>query len=618
MRAECYLRLVRRLSRLGLAAALLAALAPGERAAAQTSHGLSAFGELKYPADFRHFDYVNPIAPKGGRLSMIGTGGLGTFNSLNGYILKGDPAEGLEYIFDSLMTRAWDEPDAMYGLVAHSVELGEGRRTATFHLRPQARFADGSPLTAEDVVFSFTVLKEKGHPQYGLQLADVARAEAVDAHTVRYYFTGERTRDLPLIVAGLPIFSKAYYATRPFDQTTLEPPLGSGPYMVSDVSQGRSITYRRRADYWGWDLPVNVGRFNFDEMRYEYFRDRTAEFEGLKAGVYDLREEFTSKTWATEYDIPQVQSGRLVRLTLPDARPSGAQGFFINTRREKFKDRRVRKALDYAFDFEWTNRNQFYGLYERTSSFFENSDMEATGEPTQPELALLEPFRDNLPEDVFGAPYSPPVSDGSGQDRRLLRAASQLLEEAGWTVKGNRRVNDKGEQLAIEFLLYEPTFERIVAPFINNLKILGIDAHIRMVDPSQFQARLKSFDFDIVTQRYVMSLTPGVEIRAYWGSRAADMPGSFNLSGIRDPVVDALIDRVIAASSREELRTAARALDRVLRAGHYWVPHWYKAAHNLAFWDKFSRPQIKPLYNRGVIETWWYDRDKAAKLQAAQ
>jgi len=587
---------------------------PGQPDASERRHGLSTFGELKYPADFRQFDYVNPDAPKGGRLSMIGTAGITTFNSLNAYILKGDAAQGLQYLFDSLMESAQDEPASMYGLVAHSVEIADDRKSVTFYLREEAKFADGTPVRAGDIANSFVLLKEKGHPQFALQMGDVEKAEVIDPLTVRYHFTGEQVRDLPGIVASLPIFSKAYYDEHDFAKTTLEPPLGSGPYEVGDFKQGRYIVYKRRDDYWAKDLPVNAGRFNFDELRYEYFRDRTAEFEALKAGEYDLREEFTSKVWATEYDIPQVRSGRIVLLTLPDERPSGAQGFFINTRREKFSDPRVRKALDYAFDFEWTNKNQFYNLYKRTGSFFENSDMKAEGPPDEAELALLEPHRDKLPPEVFGQPYSPPVSDGSGQDRKLLRTASKLLNEAGWAVKDGKRVNAKGEQLKIEFLIFSPTFERIIAPFVKNLKILGIDAGIRLVDPAQFQERLKFFDFDITSQRYVLRTTPGVELRTYWGGKAAGTSGSLNLSGINDPVVDALIEKAIAARTRDDLVTAARAIDRVLRAGHYWVPHWYKAAHHIAYWDKYSRPEAKPKYGRGVIDTWWYDEAKAAKL----
>ncbi len=584
--------------------------------ASERAHGLSAFGALKYPAQFSHFDYLNPQAPKGGRLAMIGTGGRITFNNFNNYILKGDAAQGLEFLFDSLMVRAWDEADSVYGLVAESAELADDRSSATFHLRQTAKFAGGSPLTAADVVFSFEILKTKGHPNIAMVLRDVTKAQALDRWTVRYTFKGERTRDLPLFVATLPIFSKAYYSTREFNATTLEPPLGSGPYEIADFKQGTYVLFKTRPDYWAKDLAVNRGRFNFAELRYEYFRDRTAELEALKAGVYDLREEFTSRDWATAYNIPQARSGRLKLLNLPDNRPSGAQGFFINLRRVKFKDIRVRQALDLVFDFEWTNKNLFYELYKRTESFFENSDMKASGKPSPAELALLEPHRDKLPLTVFGPVYRAPKADETGLNRINLLAASQLLNEAGWRVKEGVRTDANGDVLEIEFLIFSPGFERVIAPFVKNLKRIGIEASIRRVDPSQYEARMKNFDFDIAVQRYALNLTPGVELRNFWGSRAASANGSFNLSGISDPAVDALIEKVIEASNRGELVTAARALDRVLRAGHYWVPHWYKAAHNIAYWDKFSRPKIKPLYSRGVIATWWYDEAKAAKLAA--
>jgi microcin C transport system substrate-binding protein len=611
----------------GLATALLmvgaviAAQAPGgatgiERGA---SHGLSAFGQLKYAPDFAHFDYVNPDAPVGGSLSMIGTAGRVTFNSFNPFIIKGDPAQGMEYLFDSLMARAYDEPDAVYGLVAHSAKLADDRSAVTFFMRPAAEFADGTPVTAEDVVFSFESLRSDGSPVYAAQLRDVVKAEALDDHTVKFTFSSPGQRRLPLNVAQLPILSKAFYKDRPFNDSTLEPPLGSGPYQITDYKQGRFVTLKRREDYWGWDLPVNRGRYNFGELRYEYFRDRTAELEALKAGVFDLREEFTSKSWATEYDIPQVRSGRMKLVSLPEGRPSGAQGFFINTRRDKFADRRVRLALDYAFDFEWTNENLFYGFYTRTASYFENSDLKAEGPPTESELKLLEPYRDKLPESVFETAYTPPKSDGSGRDRRMLRTASRLLREAGWEIRDGKRVNaETGEPLTIEFLIFSPTFERVIGPYVRNLEAIGIDASIRRVDPSQYQERMKSFDFDITTQRFVLSQTPGPELRNYFGSQSADAKGSFNLAGVSSPVIDALIEKVLAAESRDAMRTGARALDRVLRAGHYWVPQWYKTTHHIAFWDKFSWPETKPRYDRGVIETWWYDEDKAARLEAAR
>lgn len=593
--------------------ALAAILAAGD-ASAEPRHGISAFGDLKYPADFKHFDYVNPDAPKGGRLSLVGTGNLTTFDSFNGYILKGDAAQGLELLFDTLMERANDEPDAMYGLVAKSADVAPDHSSVTFALRPEARFADGTPLTAADVVFSFEVLKAKGHPSYRVSLRDVEKAEALDPGTVRYTFTGNQTRDLPLVVAGLPIFSKAYYANREFEATTLEPPLGSGPYKIGDFKQGTFVTFVRRPDYWAKDLPVARGQHNFDTVRFEYFRDRTAALEALKAGAYDMREEFTSRDWATAYDVPAVKDGRLIMLTLPDERPSGAQGFFLNMRRAKFQDIRVRRAMDLAFDFEWTNKNLFYSLYTRTQSMFENSPLKAAGLPSLAELALLEPFRAKLPPEVFGEPAVPPVSDSSGSDRKLLREAANLLTEAGYEVKNGRRVSKSGEPLDVEFLTSDPTSDRFIQPYVKNLQAIGINASIRRIDPAQYERRVKSFDFDVVTQRYVMRLTPGVELKNYVSSESARTEGSFNLGGIADPVVDALIAKVLEAKSRDELDTAARALDRVLRAGRYWVPHWYKAAHNIVHWNRFSRPEIKPKYADGVIETWWYDAGKAAKL----
>jgi len=590
-------------------AALLVAAAP---VLAEPRHGLSAFGDLKYPLDFSHFDYVNPGAPKGGRLSMIGTAGLTTFDSFNNYILKGDPAQGLAFLFDSLMTRALDEPDAVYGLVASSAEVTPDGKSVVFHMRPEAKFADGSPVTAEDAAFSFETLKEKGHPSLAIPLRDVVKAEALDPHTVRYTFEGDLTRDLPRIVATLPLLSKAYYTEHPFKQTSLDRPLGSGPYKIADFKPGTNVTYKRRPDYWAKDLNVNRGRFNFDELRYEYYRDRTLELEGLLSGIFDVREEFTSVNWATSYNVPAVKDGRLIRLTLPDDSPSGAQGFFINTRRDKFKDPRVREALGLAFDFEWSNKNLFFGLYDRTHSFFQNSDMMAAGPPSAEELKLLEPFRDRLPQEVFGKPYLPPVTDATGRNRENLRRAKELLNAAGFK---DYQHPGEGKVLDVEILTFSPSFERIINPYIQNLKKIGINASLRRVDPAQYERRMKTFDFDVTTQRYTMNLTPSVELKSFWGSEAAGIDGSFNLAGISDPVVDALIDKVVAAKNRDELVTATRAVDRVLRTGHYWVPHWYKASHNLAFWNKFSRPSIKPKYDRGVITTWWFDPARAAELK---
>jgi len=583
-------------------------------------HGLSIFGDLKYPPDFTHFDYVNPDAPKGGTLSHIGpvtalNGSFLSFDTLNGYILKGDAPQGLAHIFDTLMVRAWDEPDAVYGLLAESVEISEGGDLLTFHLRKEARFHDGSALTAEDAAFSFQLLKDKGHPLIAQNLREMASVRAAARDTLEIRLTGNQTRDLPLFIAqALPVFSKAYYTAHPFDETTLEPPLGSGPYRIGDFKPGQYMTYERVRDYWGKDLPVNIGKWNFDRIRYEYYRERTAQFEAFKAGSYLLREEFTSKTWATEYDFPAVADGRVVKLVLRDDTPSGAQGWFINTRLEKFQDINVRKALSYAFDFEWTNKNLFYDLYRRTESFFENSPMKAQGRPTDGELALLRPYMGRLPGEVFGDAVVPPRSDGSGRDRALLTEASRLLDEAGWRVDGALRRNEKGETLRVEFLTDSPSFERIIAPYVSTLRRIGVDAKIRLVDSAQYQDRLKRYDFDLTTQRYSVSSTPGIEMRAFWNSEFADIDGGRNLSGIQDSVVDALIERVIEAPDRPAQRAAARALDRVLRAGHYWIPQWFKASHGMAFWDVFGRPAAKPRYHRGVIETWWIDADKAARL----
>ncbi len=601
------------------ACALIAGvLVAGWPAIADERHGLSIFGDLKYPADFTHFDYVKPDAPKGGKVSQVGPGGTLTFDSFNQFILKGDRAQGLDLVYDTLMTRALDEPDAVYGLVAKSADVAPDGMAVTFKLRPEAKFADGTAVTADDVVFSFDALKTKGHPSYRIVLYDVEKAEALDTHTVRFSFKGDLVKTLPIEVAQLPVLPKAFYATQGFEETWLQRPLGSGPYKVGQYSQGRYVSYERRSDYWGRDLPVNRGRFNFDEVRYDYFRDRTLELDALFARTIDFREEFTSKDWATGYDKPMVKDGRVLKVSLADETPSGAQGFFLNTRRTLFQDMRVRQALDLAFDFEWSNRNLFYGLYERTASFFENSDMKATGKPTPEELVLLEPFRPQLPAAVFGDVYVPPVTDGSGLPRENLRKAQALLKEAGWTLDPSTRTlkNPDGKPFEFEILLDSAAFERIAGPFVKNLRSIGIIASMRRVDPAQFELRMKTFDFDMTVQRFRLRLTPGIELKNFWGSEAAKTDGSFNLAGISNPAVDALSDKIVKSQSRAEMVVAARALDRVLRAGHYWVPHWYKAAHHVAFWNKYAWPDVKPKYDRGALTTWWYDDAKAAKLTA--
>ncbi|MGB9324794.1 MAG: extracellular solute-binding protein [Pseudolabrys sp.] len=581
-------------------------------------HGMSAFGDLSYPSDFPHFNYVNPKAPKGGVFSQIGPNrqfnqSFQTFNSLNSFILKGDAAQGMELTFATLMVRSGDEPDAMYGLAARSVRISDDGLTYIFTLRPEAKFHDGTPLTAHDVAWSLATLKEKGHPIITQQLRDFTGAEATDDRTVVARFAEIRARDVPLFVAALPIFSRAYYSKKSFDESTLDIPLGSGAYKVGRFQVGHFIEFERVKDWWGGDLPVSRGQNNFDVVRFEYYRDREVGFEGFTARNYLFREEFTSRFWATRYDFPAFRDGRVKRNVLPDDTPSGAQGWFINTRREKFKDRRVREALIDAFDFEWTNKNIMYGSYERTHSVFQNSPMMAKGKPDAAELALLEPFRGKVPDEVFDEPYVPPVTDVSGQDRQWLRRGAQLLSDAGCTLKNGKRILPNGKPITIEFLIDEPTFQPHHLPYIKNLGVLGIDATLRIVDPVQYRARVDGFDFDITVERFSFSATPGDSLRTFFSSKAAETKGSQNRAGIADPAVDALIDTIIAAKTRADLTAACKALDRVIRGGRYWIPHWYKASHWIAYWDVFDRPATKPRYFRGIPETWWYDRDKAAK-----
>lgn len=583
-------------------------------------HGMSAFGDLALPADFPHFAYANPNAPKGGVFSEAVSsrtynGSFLTFNSLNSFILKGEGALGMDYIFASLMVRAGDEPDAMYGLAAKSVRITDNGLTYRFTLRPEATFHDGTPLTAHDVVWSLMTLKEKGHPIITQLLRDFIGAEAPDERTVVARFKEKRGRDVPLFVAGLPIFSKAYYAKQPFDESTLNIPLGSGAYKVGRFEVGHYIEYARVADWWGADLPVAKGQNNFDAIRYEYYRDREVGFVGFSAKSYLFREEFTSRTWATRYDFPAFKDGRVKRGQIPDDTPSGAQGWFMNMRREKFKDRRMREALIDAFDFEWTNKNIMYGAYKRTHSVFQNSPMMAAGKPDAAELALLEPFRGKVPDEVYAVPYVPPVTDASGQDRRALRKGAVLLEQAGIKLVNGKRTLPSGEPVVIEFLSEEPSFSPHHLTYIKNLETLGFQASLRIVDPVQYRKRVDDFDFDITVERMSFSSTPGDSLRNYFTSQAARTNGSQNLAGISDPAVDALVDIIIAAKTRDELTVACKALDRVIRAGRYWIPHWFLAAHRIAYWDVFGFPERQPRYFRGIPGTWWRDKDKAAAVE---
>jgi microcin C transport system substrate-binding protein len=619
----------RNVLRLGIGATGAAWLRrPAAAEDASEAHGLSAFGDLKYPPDFHHFDYVNLAAPKGGIFSTIpsvraNNQSYQTFNSLNAYILKGEGAQGMDLTFTALMARAGDEPDAVYGLAAKSVRISPDKLIYRFTMRPEARFHDGSKLTAHDAAFSLTTLKAKGHPLIVQQMRDMVSAEALDDATLVVTFAEKRARDVPLFIAALPIFSRAYYATRPFDESTLDIPLGSGPYKVGKFEVNRFIEFDRVKDWWGADLPVNRGLYNYDVVRYEFYRDRDVAFEGFTARNYLFREEFTSRIWATRYDFPAVKDGRVKREVLPDETPSGAQGWFINTRREKFQDPRVREALINAFDFEWTNKTIMYGAYARTHSVFQNSDMMASGPPSPEELKLLEPFRGQVPDEVFGPPFVPPVSDGSGQDRTLLRKASQLLLDAGCVIKDGKRLLPNGEVFRIEFLMDEPSFQPHHAPYIKNLGTLGIEASLRMVDPVQYRARQEDFDFDMTVQRFSMSATPGDGMRPFFSSQAAKTRGSYNLAGIASPAIDALIEKIIGAENRADLTVACHAFDRVFRAGRYWVPHWYRSTHPVAYWDIFDHPAKLPRYpidasGMGERVLWWVDPAKAAKLEQAK
>jgi len=583
------------------------------------THGLSSFGDLKQEPGFKHFAYVNPAAPKGGTLVLqirqaSGNQNFDTFNTLNIFVLRGDGAAGMGATFDTLMASSGDEPNSMYGLVAKRVRISSDKLTYRFILRPEARFHDGSPLTARDAAFSLMILKEKGHPVYRSILAQMTSAEAESDDVLRVQLSPQRSRDLHLAVASMPIFSERYWQGKDFEAATLEAPLGSGPYKVSRFEQGRYIEFERVPDYWGKDLPVNVGQNNFDRIRYEYYRDRTVAFEAFKNGSINYHEEFTSRIWATGYDFPAFREGRVKREEIPDDTPAPIQGWYFNTRREAFKDPRIREAIGLAFDFEWTNTNIMFGSYKRLTSFFENSDMKATGLPSPDEVALLEPFRDELPPAVFAEPYVPPVSDGSGQDRKLLRRADELLREAGCKREGGVLKLPSGQPFTIEFLDFQNSLQPHTQPFQANLKRLGIDARSRIVDAAQYQQRMNEYDFDMASRALVGTTTPGDSLRAVFGSEAAKTPGTRNIAGIAHPAIDALVEKIGNAQTREELNIACRALDRVLRAGHYWVPMWFKASDWIAYWDMFSRPETKPRFGSGAPGTWWYDAEKAKRI----
>lgn len=581
--------------------------------AAQTvapgGYGVGVAGAPALPADFQHFTYVNPDAPKGGSATFSEVGG---FDSFNPFIIRGNPAAGASYLWDTLLRPALDEAAVAYGLIAETVAIAPDHGSVTFTLRPEAKFADGSPVRASDVVWSYETLCAKGQPFYQQYYAAVASAAAPDDHTVVFTLKPDAPREMALILGQLTVLPAAWWKGRDFTAPLTEVPLGSGPYTVAQSAFNRSITYRRRPDYWAKDLPVCRGFFNFDAITYEYFGDPAVALQAFKAGDIDFRNENIAKIWATAYDFPAAQSGLVQKRVVPNRLPTGMQGFGMNTRRAVFADPRVRQAIAWAYDFEWANKVLFYGGYERTLSYFSNSDLACSGLPQGAELALLEPFRSQLPPDLFTKPFTLPVNDGSGNNRPALLAALKLLEQAGWTVKERALRNAAGEQMRFEILLNDSSFERVTLPYVQDLKRLGIDVSVRVIDPSQYQTRMNDFDYDMSVVLFPESDVPGNEQRGYWGSQAAKIQGSNNLMGVSSPVVDALVDRVINARDRDSLYAATHALDRVLLWGWYIVPQWHLGAYRLAYWDVFGFP-TQPFRAGFDIDSWWIDQTKAAK-----
>lgn len=579
-------------------------------------HGISKFGELKYGPDFKHLDYVNPDAPKGGEFSRWD---IGAFDSLHAYISKGAASRYSSVPFEALMVRTLDEPDSYYGLLAESLEYPEDYKWAIFNLRPEARFSDGSPLTAEDVVYSHNLFTEKGIPSVQTFFAEtIESVEALDDHRVKFTFTeGNNTRDMVMLVAGTIVFSKEWWSTRDFAETTLDPVLGSGPYVYERIEPGKTIVFRRNENYWGKDLPINVGQNNFDTIRIEYYADATAAFEGFKAGETLFRNENSSLKWSRDYNFPAIENGWAVMAELPNGKVGVAQGFYFNMRRAPFDDIRVRQALGLMLNFEWSNKTLFFNLYSRVDSFYENSDLEAKGEIPDDERAILEPLAEYFPETVFTEPaYSPPVSSEQQVDRAQIRAAGKLLDEAGWTVgdDGMRR-NAQGEVLAVEFLNYAPAFDRILNPYIENLKMLGVDAVHTRIDPTQYSERVRSHDFDMISTIYGNGLTPGLGLQQWYGSENADVP-SRNRTGLKNEGIDQLIDIIIASENRDELNLNTRALDRALRSMHMWVGGWYKGVHTLSYYDMYRHPENLPPYALGEMSIWWYDAERGEELKA--
>jgi microcin C transport system substrate-binding protein len=569
-------------------------------------YGIAMHGDLKYPANFTHFEYVNPDAPKGGTYTYAA---IGTFDTLNPFIIKGNSASGVGMIYQSLMTSSADEAFSQYGDIASSISVADDHKSATFTIRPNAKWHDGVAITADDVVWTFNTLVEQGRPQYRAYYADIANVVAVNPQTVRFEFVTDKNKELPLIVGQLTVLPKHYWTldTNDFTKTTLEPPLGSGPYKIASVDVGKTIKYQRVENWWAADVPVNKGRYNFDEVIVQYYRDATVAVEALFAGDYDVREENIAKTWATGYDNEVVNSGEIVKHEILNQNPVGMQGFFMNNRRPVFADINVRRAMQLAFDYEWSNKQFAFGAYKRTNSYFENSELASRGVPMGRELEILNEYRDQLPPELFTTPFTNPVTDGNGNNRENLRRAMKILDDAGYVLgdDGIRVHKDTGTRLSFEIIETQSAFERWVLPMIKNLKRIGVEANFRVIDTSQYIDRLTQFDFDMTVHGVGQSLSPGNEQREYWHSSKADVPGSRNYMGIQNPVIDALVDDLINAPSRAELVYRARALDRVLLWGYHLIPQWHINTWRVAHWDKFGKPDTQAPYALGVMDTWW-------------
>jgi len=585
-------------------------LAPGTG----PKHAIAMHGDIKYPAGFRNFDHVNPDAPKGGEVRQHA---VGTFDSFNPWIIRGVAAGVVGLTIETLMVGSDDEPFTMYCLICETVETPADRSWVEFALRPGARFHDGTTIEPEDVIWTFETLKSKGRPFYRAYYADVAKVEKTGPRKVRFVFRNGENRELALIVGQVPVLARKWWEGKEFDRPLTEPPLGSGPYRIENFELGRTVALRRVADHWARDLATNRGRYNFDVLRYEWFRDPTIAQEAFLAGNYDLRAENTARIWAQGYDTPAFRDGLFRKIEIPEKRVAGMQALVMNARRKPFDDRRVRQALGYAFDFEWSNKNLFFDSYTRTRSYFDNSELAARGLPQGEEKAILERFKDKLPPEIFTTEYQPPKTDGTGNIRDGIREATRLLREAGWRIADQKLVDSSGRQMGFEILIYQnqSAFERVLGPFVANLKRLGIDARIRSIDVAQYQSRTDDFDYDMIVGGWGQSESPGNEQRDFWSSSRADQKGSRNSVGIKDPVIDEIVELLIAAPDRESLVQRTRALDRVLQWGHWVIPNWYMAVDRVAAWDRFGWP-ASASKNGYDWSTWWVDPAKDAALRA--